>query len=180
MKRLTVLLASFATLGLLSAFSAPAEAGGRYYGGGHYYGGGYRGYYGGGYYHSGYYRGGYRCCYRGGVFFSFGVPWPGYWWGPSYYYGAPYYYGSPYYYGYGAPVYYDDYYAPAARTSPQYVERSDVEAAPPPQQQQQQQQQPQQTWWYWCQSSEKYWPYVKECTGGFQRVPAQPTPPSNR
>ena len=35
-------------------------------------------------------------------------------------------------------------------------------------------------WWYWCESSKKYYPYVKECAGGFERVPPQPVPPANR
>jgi hypothetical protein len=143
MKRLSLLLAAFATLLSLFAISAPAEAHGRI---------------------------------RGGVFLNFGVPWPGYW-APRYYYPPP------------AAYYYDDYYMPPPgvivqrRDSPEYVERSDIEGAPPAYQQQpaqSQQQQPQQNWWYWCASSEKYFPYVKECTGGFQRVPAQPVPPSNR
>jgi hypothetical protein len=118
--------------------------------------------------------------FHGGVFLNFGVPWPGYW-GPRYYYPPAYYY-------------YDDYYyAPPAvvltrPNPPQYIERSDVEATPaatpqpapaqPPAQSQPQQ--PQHQWWYWCQASEKYFPYVKECPGGFQRVPAQPTPSANR
>jgi hypothetical protein len=131
MKRLTLLLAAFATLISLVAFSAPAEAYGRV---------------------------------RGGVFLNFGVPWPGYW-GPRYYYGP-------------GPYYYDGYYAPPAvivQSPPTYIERSDVESAPPPSQVQ-----PQHQWWYWCAAAEKYYPYVKECPGGFQRVPAQPVPPANR
>lgn len=129
MKRLTFLLAAFATLLSLFAVSTPADAHGRV---------------------------------RGGVFLNFGVPWPGYW-GPRYYYPPPSYY------------YYDDYYAPPTvviqrRDPPQYIERSDVEGAPPPAEQ------PAQHWWYWCASSEKYYPYVKECPGGFQRVPPQPVP----
>ncbi|HYS12053.1 MAG TPA: hypothetical protein VEN28_01985 [Burkholderiaceae bacterium] len=105
--------------------------------------------------------------FRGGVFLNFGVPWPGYYWGPRYYYGPPVYY-------------YDDYYYEPRTviierpSPPQYIERSDVESAPPPSQQQPQH------WWYWCASSEKYYPYVKECPGGFQKVPAQPVPPANR
>jgi hypothetical protein len=162
MKRLTRFLAAFATLLGLFAISAPAEAYGRHYGGG--YG----------------YRGGYGYHYHGGVYFNFGVPyWPGYWgagygyWGPRYYY--------PYSYGYPAPYYYGGYYPPSGgvvmQSEPTYVERSDVEAAAPPPPQQNQQTQ---HWWYWCGASEKYYPYVKECPGGFQRVPAQPVPPANR
>lgn len=117
---------------------------------------------------------------RGGVFLNFGVPWPGYWgyWGPRYYYPGPYYY-------------YDDYYAPSTviierRSPPEYVEKADVEgrsapssepataAAPAPSQVRPT------NWWYWCESSKKYYPYVKECAGGFERVPPQAVPPANR
>lgn len=123
MKRLSVLLAAFATLLSLVAFSAPAEAHGRV---------------------------------RGGVFLNFGVPWPG-WWGPRYYTYPGYYY-------------YDDYPPPAVYVErpepPTYVERSDVEPAPTAQ--------APQHWWYWCPGSEKYYPYVKECPGGFHRVAPQP------
>jgi hypothetical protein len=30
-------------------------------------------------------------------------------------------------------------------------------------------------WWYYCETSRGYYPYVKECPAGWQRVP--PTPP---
>lgn len=101
---------------------------------------------------------------RGGVYLNFGVPWPG-WWGPRYYYPPP----AAYYYD-------DDYYPPPAiyverPSPPTYIERGDVDstpAAPAPQQ-----------WWYWCPSSEKYYPYVKECPGGFHRVAPQVPPASN-
>ena len=119
--------------------------------------------------------------FRSGVYLNFGVPWGGYW-GPRYY----------------PRAYYDDYYydgPPAVivqrRDPPVYIERSDIEgtpAAPTSEAAPTTQaapttpnpQQPQHQWWYWCQSSEKYFPYVKECPGGFQRVPAQPSPPANR
>ena len=93
--------------------------------------------------------------WRGGVFLNFGAPFP--YWGPRYYYyGPPVYYGVPpaYYYDYGPPV----VVAPAA--PPVYVERGDDAAAKP-------------TWWYWCPSAKGYYPYVKECPGGWQRVPPQ-------
>jgi hypothetical protein len=101
----------------------------------------------------------------GGVYLHFGVPWPGYYWGPRYYYGPPYY---------------DGYYGPPPaviierQNPPQYIERSDVEGTPPAPQDQAQ------NWWYWCDASKKYYPYAKECPGGFQRVPAQPVPPASR
>jgi hypothetical protein len=116
---------------------------------------------------------------RGGVFLNFGVPWPGY------YYWGPRYYGPAYYY------YYDDYPPPSTviierRSQPEYVEKADVEVhnnapsnqgtatAPAPSQVRPT------NWWYWCESSKQYYPYVKECSGGFERVPPQAVPPPNR
>jgi hypothetical protein len=88
--------------------------------------------------------------WRGGVFLNFGVPYP-YYWGPRYYY-----------YDYGPPAY---YYSPpvvvAPASPPVYVERGDDDAAAKP------------TWWYWCPSAKGYYPYVKECPGGWQRVAPQ-------
>lgn len=80
--------------------------------------------------------------------FTFGVP-LGY-----YYYPPPYYYYPP------------AYYPPAAVLQPPpavYVERSDVvpETAGT---------------WFFCKDSNSYYPYVKQCPGGWQRVPAQPPP----
>jgi hypothetical protein len=100
---------------------------------------------------------------RGGVVLQFGAPWPG-WWGPRYYYPPPVYY-------------YDDDYYPAPiiverPSPPTYVERSDVDSTPAPAA-------PQANWWYWCPSSEKYYPYVKECPGGFHRVAPQ-IPPAGK
>jgi hypothetical protein len=48
-----------------------------------------------------------------------------------------------------------------------YIERSDVEGTPAEPATQaapatSNPQQPQHQWWYWCQSSEKYFPYVKQ------------------
>jgi hypothetical protein len=110
---------------------------------------------------------------RGGVFLNFGVPWPGYW--------APYYYPPPRYY------YYDDYYPSTViverRSPPEYVEKADIEGQPatPSDQATATAPAPSQVkptnWWYWCESSKKYYPYVKECAGGFERVPPQPVPP---
>ena len=73
-------------------------------------------------------------------------------------------YPAPYYYPYPAPVYYP---APVVVQSspPVYVERSDQPAAAAPQAQ---------NYWYYCAGSQAYYPYVKECPGGWQRV--SPTP----
>ncbi len=72
------------------------------------------------------------------------------WWGPGYY--APYgYYPPPYYYG---PAYYP--WAPAA--PPVYVERGAARPAPHA------------SYYYYCAASKGYYPYVKTCPGGWQRV----------
>jgi hypothetical protein len=69
----------------------------------------------------------------------------------------PWYYSPPpaYYYP-AAPV----YVQPPA--PPQYVERSDVVPEGP-------------GTWYFCRESNTYYPYVKQCPGGWTRVPAQPS-----
>jgi hypothetical protein len=92
-----------------------------------------------------------------GVGFGFGGYWPGYWGGwPGWY--APY------------PYYYSPYYAPVVTTAPEptrYIERGDnVEAAPAAA--------PRRDWWYFCPESKTYYPYVKQCAGGWQRVEPRP------
>jgi hypothetical protein len=76
------------------------------------------------------------------------------WWGGPWYY-PPYYGYSPY------------YYPPAVAAGPtQYVEQGGAAAqAPAP---------AQQGYWYYCTGSKTYYPYVKECPGGWQRVAPQP------
>jgi hypothetical protein len=80
---------------------------------------------------------------------------------------APGYYPPPYYaypvYGYPAPAY---VYPPAAASPPTYVEQGTAQAAPAPAQPRGD--------WYYCADSKAYYPYVKECPAGWQRVPAQP------
>jgi hypothetical protein len=46
-----------------------------------------------------------------------------------------------------------------------YIERGSAPAAP-------------ESWWYYCDASKGYYPYVKECPSGWQRVP--PTPPPGK
>jgi hypothetical protein len=71
--------------------------------------------------------------------------------------GAPLYYPSPYYY-YPPPPY---YYAPP----PVYIEQ--YPGVPAPQSQD----------WYYCPNAGAYYPYVRDCAGGWQRVlPQQPAP----
>ncbi len=84
------------------------------------------------------------------------------------YVGVPLY--SPWYYppAYYPPAYYYPPYVPPVVVTqpPVYVEQAPAEsAAPAPQPQQ---------YWYYCSASKTYYPYVKECPGGWQRVAPQP------
>ena len=68
-------------------------------------------------------------------------------WGP---YWGPWWYPPPYYY-YPAPV--------VVREEPvHYIEQGQDTSG----------------WWYYCDSSRGYYPYVKECPSGWQRVPPAP------
>lgn len=113
------------------------------------HGGGHGGFGGGGGWHGGGWHGGYGGWHGGGIYF-----------------------GSPFYYPYYSYPYYN-YYPPAIVTTP---------AAPPVyiQQAPQPQQQPSQNlaagYWYYCHNPEGYYPYVKQCPGGWQQV--APTPPA--
>jgi hypothetical protein len=79
---------------------------------------------------------------------SIGVPI----WGPGYYY-PPYYYYPPAYYYEPAPVV-------VVPSQPQrYIEQAPQASA---------------GMWYYCADSKAYYPYVKDCPGGWQRV--SPTP----
>jgi len=120
--------------------------------GGH--GGGYGG--GGGHYYGG---GGY-----GGHYYGHGGGYGGGWYGgviigPGFGWGAPYY-PAPYY-----------AYPPAVVTVPAsppvYIEQGGGQPAP----------QSQSNYWYYCADAQAYYPYVKECPGGWQQVSPQPPPP---
>lgn len=71
-------------------------------------------------------------------------------WGPWFYPPPPYYYYPPVVIQQQPPVYIEQQPAPPA-------------AAPQPQ-----------NYWYFCADANKYYPYVKECPGGWQRVAPQP------
>jgi len=95
---------------------------------------------------------------RIGVGVHVGVPGPFYWGGPRYYYGGTsYYYSPPPYYYYGAPA--------IVEQAPVYVERGSSEPAAQPASPGD---------WYFCTDPEGYYPYVKQCPGGWRKVPAQP------
>ena len=76
-------------------------------------------------------------------------------------FGFPLWYPAPWYYA-PAPYY---YYPPQVVYSspPVYVERQDKVSERST------------DWWYYCEQSKGYYPYVKTCPGGWQKV--SPTPP---
>ncbi len=76
-------------------------------------------------------------------------------------YAGPWYPGSVYPDYYAYPYYGPAYYPrPYIAQPPTYIERNAAGD------------------WYYCRSARKYYPYVKECTGGWQRVSPQPAPSS--
>jgi hypothetical protein len=92
----------------------------------------------------------------------FGVTIGPYWGGPGYY--PPYYY-APYY----PPV-----VVQAPAPAPQvYIEQQPVPATPPPPPAAPVAAAPS-TYWYFCPAAKGYYPYVKECPGGWQKVLPQP------
>jgi len=99
------------------------------------------------------------------VVVGIGVGLPVYW-GPRWYYPYPAYpYYAPYYYPYSYPP---AYYPSSGPTT--YIEQGGGQAAP--------QQQAPEHWWYYCADAKAYYPYVRECPGGWQRVSPQPPPPN--
>ena len=89
--------------------------------------------------------------------FSFGVP----------LYSYPYYrdpfYRDPFY----SPYYYPPTVITVPATPPVYIQQPPpvVQQYPP-------------GYWYYCRNPEGYYPYIKECPGGWQQV--EPIPPSPR
>ncbi|HEX2603189.1 MAG TPA: hypothetical protein VHL60_00835 [Oxalicibacterium sp.] len=83
--------------------------------------------------------------------------------------------GSPGYWHYPGPYYYPPYPYPYYAYPPVVV----APAEPPTYIQQEpapQQAQPSNDWFY-CRKPEGYYPYVKQCPGGWQRVAPQPPQP---
>ena len=74
---------------------------------------------------------------------------------------GPWYY-PPYYYPYYSPYYYP----------PAVIENT----APPTYIEQPAKQAPQTAYWYYCRAAKAYYPYIKECPEGWQRVLPQPAP----
>ena len=87
-----------------------------------------------------------------GLGFGFGYPYWGSPWGPWGPWGYPY----PYY---AAPVVVQQ--APVT-----YIEQNPSAASSPA---------ADAGWWYYCDQSRGYYPYVRECPTGWQRVPPSPT-----
>ena len=106
-------------------------------------------------------HGGWHGAPRIGLGFSFGFPLYA-----PYYAPAPYYYYPPYAY---SPAPY--YYPPLAPAPQEYIEQGSSVAPPS----QASPSQAQGSWWYYCADSKSYYPYVRECPGGWQRI--SPTPP---
>ena len=94
--------------------------------------------------------------FRGGHFHSRVVVGGAFFFPPAFYYPAPYYYYPP-----------ATYYPP---TPPVYIEQGAPPSYPAPSGAQPQSQQ----LWYYCPSAAGYYPYVRSCPEGWQRVPAQP------
>ncbi len=109
---------------------------------------------------------------RVGIFVGvplFGFPYyyPHYYY-PHYYY--PHYYYPHYYY---PPYYYPPYYQTTVVVPSQptvYIEQGSQPSVQPSAQPQQQ------GYWYYCADSRAYYPYVRDCPGGWQRVAPQPNP----
>ena len=80
------------------------------------------------------------------------------------------FYGSNYGYGYGYrdPFFYRRPYnygstVVVPMTPPVYIQREEVQPA-----------QPQTNYWHYCQDPDGYYPYVKQCPGGWLQVAPQP------
>ncbi len=101
---------------------------------------------------------------RGRIGWDITIGVPGPWYYPPAYHYYPYY---PYYYP-PRPYYYDyppRIVVPSAPT--EYIERESrpqTEAVVP-------------GYWYYCRNQNGYYPYVKECPSGWERVSPQPPPP---
>ena len=74
--------------------------------------------------------------------------------------------GAPAFWYYPPPYYYYPPVVAVPSSPPAYIERGDAQAAPAQTQ----------AYWYYCADAGAYYPYVKECPGGWQRVAPQPPP----
>jgi len=79
--------------------------------------------------------------------------------------GAPFF--SPWYY---PPYYYPPYYPPVVierQAAPVYIEQQSASPAVP-------EASAPNNYWYYCVRAKAYYPYVKDCPGGWQKVSPQP------
>ncbi len=122
----------------------------------------------------GYHGGGYRDAHGGagiGLGLGLGIGLGYLFSAPAYYAPAPYYY-SPRIYYYPPPVQ-PYYYPPLVEQAPQaYIEQGAIQ--PPPQQASPNE--ARESWWYYCDESKSYYPYVRDCPAGWQRVSPAPPP----
>lgn len=158
MKQITLAIALVIALVAGPTLPTAAAGGGAggFHGGGSVSGRGFHGggarWTGGGTWHGG--APGWHHGFHGGtrVFIGGGFGWWGWpgWWGPGWW-GAPY----PYY-----------------ATAPVVVQQAPTDYI------QQGSAPPQQTYWYYCQNAGAYYPYVKDCPGGWMQVVPQPASPA--
>jgi len=94
---------------------------------------------------------------RGRVFVGVGI-------GVPFAFGGPFWYPYPYAYPYPYPAYSPPVVVESS--PPMYIQR-EAQPAPAPQAQ----------YWYYCQNAQAYYPYVKECPGGWMQVVPQASPP---
>lgn len=73
--------------------------------------------------------------------------------------------GAPAYWHFAPRPYYYPPVIAAPASPPVYIERGSAEPSDQSQ-----------GYWYYCADDRAYYPYVKQCPGGWQRVPAQPSP----
>jgi hypothetical protein len=79
--------------------------------------------------------------------------------------------GAPFWYPYPYPYAYPYAYPYPAYSPPVVVQQPPVYVQP-------ESQAPSRTqYWYYCQSAQAYYPYVRECPGGWMQVVPQASPP---
>ena len=79
---------------------------------------------------------------------------------------GPGYYGPPPY-GYYPPYPYYPALVTVPSAPPTYIEQGEEQAQPAQQS----------SYWYYCDKPQGYYPYVKQCPGGWQKVSPQPPGP---
>ena len=162
----SLMVGLFLMVALLASTAVPGHAAGGWgsHGGGNWSGSGGHGgsWHGGGSSHGGWHGGG----WHGGGWHGGGWHGRHHFWGPRVFFGVgvaapfwwyPYGYAYPYPYAYPA-----DSPPMAVESSPQTYIQEDTQA---------------QQYWYYCQNPQGYYPYVKECPGGWQQVAPQPPEP---